>query len=84
MGPDTPIRDIVDSLVPRVGESCRGHGQLGRWPRPGISSGDLLGGVGQSVTGCIEGIGCVGPNQETVIADADTVAAEGDSHSIGS
>ena len=65
--------------LPCVGESCRGHGQLGRWPGAG-SSGNLPGGRGQSAECCVRGIGCVGTDKETFIADAGSVAAEGDSH----
>ena len=61
-----------------MGKSYRGHRQLEWWLRPGISSSDLSGGGGHPVTSCVEGIGCVEPNRETVIADAGSVATEGE------
>ena len=54
-----------------------------RWPGAGISSGDLPGGRGQSAECCVRGIGCVGLDKEIFIADAGSVAAEGNSHSVG-
>ena len=66
-----------------MGESCRVHGQLGRSPGAGISSGDLPGGRGQSAECCVGGIGSVGTDKETFIADAGSVATEGDSHPVG-
>ena len=74
MGPDTPMRDIVDSC--RLWESHAeatdswGGGQDPEYPRA----------IYQVVE---DSQSCVGPDQETVIADADSVAAEGDSHSVG-
>ena len=82
MGPDAPMWDIVDSC--RVWESHTeatdswGGGQDPEYPRAIYQVVE----DSQSPV-CVAGIGCVGPNQETVIADAGSVAAEGDSHTVG-
>ena len=39
------------------------------WPRPKISTGDISGGGGHPVTGCVDRIGDVRRSHETVIAD---------------
>ena len=77
VGPDTPIRDIVDSC--RVWEShvedTDSWGGCHEPERPGV--------VYQVVDDSKPKVACVGTDNETFIADAGGVASEGDSHPVG-
>ena len=79
LGPDTLMRDIVDSC--RVWESHIewSAGEL----RQTFSACGLPGDGGQPVTGCVDGVRDAGGNHETVVAEADGATSEGGPYSIG-
>ena len=81
MGPDTPMRDIVDSCC--VWESHAeatdswGGGQDPEYPRSIYQVVDSQSPVALKESGVLDRI------RRQLLPDADSVAAEGDSHSVG-
>ena len=75
-GPDTPMRNIVDSC--RVWES---HNEV-TMAQTGISPWAVPGDIGQPVTRCVDRVGDVGRSHKTVVADAGGTASEGGSYSF--
>ena len=78
LGPDTPMRDIVDSCL--VWES---HIEVASSRQVSLDGHSPCAVCKVTVTGSVDGIGDTGGNHEMVVAEADGAASEGGPYSIG-